>query len=516
MRQILLVLVLCVGVFGQNNVLIANPTPVVITGKITAVPAANPAFTGWPEYIINNGDGTATMSNTANNLFTYLAIGQSFTLSNSGTCYDGAHVVTAEPSISRFTFSDGGCHTTPADLQIYRGRSAMVNVGGTLYEFHNYFDSCPLTSGGYTHECLVVQSFPGQTIEWRTSVDGGLTWTNQGFLVPNVGYQQCSVSFPFCALDNPMAGVAPNGDIIVMWTRLTGSCSTCVLDGDEGTFYIINHLGTWGTVKQVTAPAPSIPVPAWITGNGNITTFNLTSYPVGTMGLVLMHFPGGYLNSKTFLLLSCDNGQTWGVGCTANPVRLMDSALPTNETDAAGIAGTNDIVAFSRGCNSPGCAPPDGALYFLYSNDAGMTWTKVQTTFAFTNAGMTLQNQISPKVFCPTVTAMCTVLYAERQNTSAHFSYLRSLTFDPIAAIASPSVLGSDTQLLWSALQDNTGSTGFPDWGYPSGALFGASIALEWYIEMHPADVGRLHNMTGVFATPNGSFVGAALTGALK
>src|SRR5205823_315130 len=163
-----------------------------------------------------------------------------------------------------------------------------------------------------------------------------------------------------------------------------------------------------------------------------------------------------------YLVLSHDNGRTWGASATEDFIRVKDAGhtlLPTNENSYAYL-GNSQIIGFGRNTCPNGVCP----LLFHYSPDLGKTWTITSTNFEPSPpvSGQTplVVGMVSPWLFNAALPGdQLTLMFSERQQDSigASIDLLRAISFYPSAAIANPQAFGT-TQTLWTSQ--------YNDWGY--------------------------------------------------
>lgn len=295
-------------------------------------------------------------------------------------------------------------------------------------------------------------------ILWKFSTNGGNTWSNP-LVVATDAIGACSAD-PLtgshqCAMANEAAGVAPNGKIVVNYTKF---------DAVTGYFHTY-YSKTCDPVTLVCSAEHTILTSPDPVGS-NITASYGNLQPCGGRMAMFMwdEITGSVGNS--FLYFSNDNGQSWGTPVQVTAPGAGFTTLATNEA-AFWCNDANNIILFVRSHRylQAGCVPltsnppPCGTLVLYATSNGGSAWTAAQVNFQFSLVTGNAEN-IAPSLLCNVPLAgYCTLIYMER-NWDINKGELWALVFLFSDAQSSAENL-LEAQPLWSTGQVSSGYPSF-------------------------------------------------------
>jgi hypothetical protein len=371
----------------------------------------------------------------------------------------------------------------------------------------------------YRHGSTDVED-PGITV-LRTSKDGGATWTPyaggnyirkaDGTWATGVNgrcgaaivddmpgcltadnSKMCNNNTEDLDVRNVSGGIAPDGTLVLQWAL---RCWKNPLQF-FGIFYSSSsdNGATWSSPAQLTN------IPSTESNLGWCGTYGgLISLPAG-LAIGITGYPGRQdlcqVPGYGYLVLSHDNGRTWGVNTTEDFIRVKDDShvlLPTNENSYAYL-GNSQIIGFGRNGCPVGVCP----LLFFYSPDLGKTWNITTTNFGpsppVSGQTVSVVRMVSPWLFDAALPGQqLTLMFSERQQDTngSGIDLLRTISFRPSAAIANPQAFGA-TQTLWTSE--------YVDWGYATVAqLSPFTILIQWDSMQYPAGPLNLFTMTASY-----------------
>lgn len=361
------------------------------------------------------------------------ATGNIITINNTFTCFDGSWTVLTGTSKPPWTYSfSTNCAASFAILDDYMiSPLPIVDYPGNIWVFFNYA------------EVPVPDADVGKVVVVRKSANGGSSWTD-----PIVVLQDSSGSCSNgnnCAMNGTGAGLAPNGNIVLMSGEYDYSSREYV--ALLTTHYDGLH---WSTPAAITA-APSGEA-TWSWCYAEQTIFKL---PGGALGVEAVGTSGSYpakcSTPTVYLLISCDNGRTWGTGkgCRGRMRQYANSTtraigtaadFPTAESTLNWVGGRT-LLGFIRNNQwSNECSPPCGPLVEMYSKDLGFSWIFVDTNIAgqAVDAPTEHYEEVSPWLYYTGFEHRWTLFYGDRESTGTYAQMVRQITFDPAMAISNP------------------------------------------------------------------------------
>jgi hypothetical protein len=477
-----------------------------LTGYIQTITPGTPG-SGQSTMVVLSDTG---FNSAAGHCVTIAGTGTALDGSHGGSCATGYQVIRAAPG-NPTTLSFATTATASYSNSITNDSIALIvkTNDGAILSFYRHGSS--------------DTSDPGITV-LRRSTDHGATWTPfsgpshvrqaDGTWVTGLGGRcagtiddapgclfadnsgSCNSRTENVDLRNLSGGIAPDGNVVLFWT------TWCWKNPFE--FFGIYYSTSADDGATWSAPTQMINVPAAESTFGWCGTYGgLMSLPAG-LAIGILGYPSTQnfcqVPGHGYLVLSHDNGRTWGVSTTDDFIRVSDNAhtsLPTNENTYAYV-GNSQIIGFGRDMCPKGNCP----LLFHYSADLGKSWKITSTNFAGSpvsngsDSGQTpiAVNMVSPWLFDANLPGgQLTLLFAERQLDSpgGTVDALRAISFPPAAAIANPRGFGA-TQTLWSSK--------YNDWGYPSVVQTSPfEIFIQWDSEQYPAGPLNLFTMTAAY-----------------
>jgi hypothetical protein len=360
------------------------------------------------------------------------ATGNIIKISNTFTCFDGTSAVLTGTSDSPWTYTFAtSCAASFAIKNQYEyGAEPVVDDSGKIWVFFAY------SSG---------EAAAGQAIAVRQSADAGASWTSPVVVLQDTS-RSCSRGSS-CAMNGAGVGLAPNGNIVVMSGEYDPSIGNYVA-------LLSTHYNgiSWSTPTAITAIPPGETTWSWCYVEQTI--FRL---PGGALGAEAVGTAGSYpanCGANMYLLISCDNGRTWGTGrgCTGRMREYAGSTMrpigtssdfPTQESTLNWVGGRT-LLGFIR--NNPwssDCSSPCGSLVEMYSQDLGFTWTFADTNIGgqAVDAPTEHYTMVSPWLYYTGFGHKWTLFYGDRESTGTYAQMVRQLTFDPEKAIRNSSDL---------------------------------------------------------------------------
>ena len=363
------------------------------------------------------------------------ASGNSVTISNTFTCFDATWTVltgTSKPPWT-YTFSTS-CPASFAIRNDYMiGPQPVVDNAGGIWVFFNY------------QEVPVPNGDEGKVVAVRESTDGGASWNNPAVVLQDTS-GSCSDGNN-CAMNGTGVGIAPNGNIVLLsgeYDYSSGSYVALLTTHYDGS--------RWSTPRAITAVPPGQTTWSWCYAEQTI--FRL---PGGALGAEAVGTPGPYpamCGNNVYLLISCDNGRTWGSGkgCRGRMHEYADSTMrpigtpadfPTEESTLNWIGGRT-LLGFIRNLTwRSGCPSPCGPLVEMYSKDLGFSWTFADTNIEgqAVDAPTESYEEVDPWLYYTGFGRRWTLFYGDRESTGTYAQMVRQITFDPESAIRNPSDL---------------------------------------------------------------------------
>jgi hypothetical protein len=427
-------------------------------------------------YTITETSGTATLvagSNlTASGCTTANLVGKTFSIQNTYTDYDGGpYTIVSATSGTTITFTttntDGFSH-----LGTYsHGQTLVQDNNGKLWQFYHL-------AGGETGSL----AFPG-CIAIKSSSNNGTTWSNPvSTFCDSSG--ACNSGASNCGMQNQRSGVAANGNLVTWIWKYDWSTSDTI-----GVFYAscnptndCTQTANWSTLTQLTLVPPGQTAGNFGWGSLHGVPVNLPGGAIGMTAVVYVGSPNPapQTDAPAYLVISCDNGATWGTGtgCTgamaqyaANPTRQIQvspygtsgyTSLPNEEYNINWVGGTTLLLVGRNNQYTSGCTTPCGPMLLFYSNDLGMTWTQQTTNISGRGLGASCTpttgtvvsyTEVSPLIYNPNIGAgYLGLIFEDRIGcTGATFtSALMNILFTVPQAISSPTSFQAPTTVQQS------------------------------------------------------------------
>jgi hypothetical protein len=352
--------------------------------------------------------------------------GDSITVANTFSCLDGIYTVATAASVKQ-TYGVNGIYTfattcTDSFTQLYEQEPEIIkDKSGTLWGFWEHGANA------------------GESMVYRTSVDEGRSWSNQATAYGDTNHS-CSGDMN-CEYAGPEVGIAPNGNVVMgyaVYDFLTQQILGLVAGSWDGS--------SWSTPYPVTTPPPGQTSWTWCGTTGSTQIFSL---PGGAMGLfsqgIAVTNPTDCSMYTLYLLISCDNGETWGTGTgcrgkmaryASSPIREIgpSTSIPTSEGTMAWIGGKTLLGFFRNNPWSSTCTAPCGPMIEVVSNDLGHTWRITPTNIVGSSVGsptLTSYTEVSPYLMYSGFGDLWTLFYGDRNNSaSQNNQILRYITFD--------------------------------------------------------------------------------------
>lgn len=510
MKKLLCLPLLIVGILHAQSYSMGNlGTAINYAAFTTGLPS--PCINA-PIYTVTDTRGIATMttalSMTGTGCSSSFIVGKTFSIVNTYTDYDGGpYTILSSPSSTSVTFSttntDGFNHTPTYS----HAQSVVKDASGNLWQFYHLASG----EGG-----APSRSFPPGCVAVKKSTNNGSTWTNPANLFCDSS-GLCNGDTANCDERNQETGLAANGNLVIWFWR-----------------YDWNHFHSMGLFSATCAPSSTN---CTLTSNWTISQITLTpsgqkpgswfwGSPYGTM----VQLPGGALGATsvgnvstqinapapTYMLISCDNGATWGTGNGCNTAQTSQyligncgtacrrisvapygtnnyTAPPNNEFVVSWVGGST-LLLFARNnmyTSGGGCTTPCGPMVMMYSNDLGMTWTEEDTNIFGTGVGHPCPisgtvigyTEVSPIIFNPNLgNGLWGLIWGDRMACTAEGEFqLDTLLFNPASVIASPTSFPT-RQVVF------TGHGGDTLCGYPAITPIGGSnsnqVLLGWDDEL--------------------------------
>lgn len=469
MKKLFLILLLTPAAFAQMaynmGSLGAISNYAAFTANITT-PCVNQAI-----YTITETGGTATMTvGSSLGCTTGALVGKTFYIQNTFTDYDGGpYTITSASSVTVVNFAttntDGFTH-----LGTYsHGQTLVQDHNGKLWQFYH------LANGE-----VGSLSFPG-CIAIKSSSNNGTTWSNPVSTFCDSS-MACDGATANCGMQNQRSGVTADGHLVTWIWKYDWSTSATV-----GIFYArcdptadCTQTANWSTLTQLTLVPPGQTAGNFGWGSLHGVTVDLPGGAIGESAVVYVGSPNPTPQQPApdYLVISCDNGATWGTGtgCTgtmaqyaSSPVRQIQvspygttgfTSTPNEEYNINWVGGTT-LLLFGRNQQyTAGCTTPCGPVIEFVSTDLGMTWAEQDTNIVGRALGASCGPstpgtkisylEVSPLVYNPGIGGgLLGMVFQDRFgcSTGGFTSTGMNILFTPTQAISSPTSFPAPTTI---------------------------------------------------------------------